>query len=341
MRYVIAVLLAAWVGGAACNATGQVWSDGFDTYTGTKLGNWVEYRGDWIVSATGRAEAEAKFRWQYALQTQRIQRDCALQCLVVYNRGVSHTLQFGGLTLRCNDPAFPGNNAAADLLMVKVQNNDFSNSPDRFDSLWIYELDRTGEDLTSNLQKLTPTFASAMVRMLVIDGRVVARADTNGDGVWEHSVERNVALPPKAGPIGIAGFGGAHVDDFVLFDAVLLDSPLSPKPAPGKTVLLVLRGAPLATYQAAASFGVTGIPVAGGRRIPLALDPLLVLTVSNTLPSVFIGLRGVTDAKGDAQVSIAIPNLAALKGVTFFNAFVNLNAGQISRISNDHAVIIG
>jgi hypothetical protein len=316
----------------------QVWMDPFD-YTGTRLGTWVEYRGDW-QARDRKAEAEAKFRWQYALQTSRVYRDCAVQCRVDYNKGALHTLQFGGVTMRCNGPAFSGNNAGADLLMAKIQNNNFSTYPDRFDSLWIYELDALGEDTTTALRTLTPTFAGATLRMLAVDQRVVARVDTDGDGRWEHQVERIVTLPAKPGPVGIAGFGSAHVDDFKVFDAVCLDDPTRYDPVPGGEVRFQLRGAPNRPYQAAASLGRTGIPVSGGRTIPLGLDALLVLSVSNTLPTVFRQFTGVCDTKGDAAVSIGLPAVPNLKGITLYVAFVNVGNGAVLNISNEHAVTI-
>ncbi len=319
-------------------ADAQVWVDSFD-YSGTQLGTWKEFRGDW-QARNRKAEAEAKFRWQYALQTSRLYRDCALQCRVVYNKGALHTLQFGGLTMRCNNPSFPTNNAGADLLMAKVQNNDFTKYPDTFNSLWVYELDAMGEDYTTALRTLKPTFSSATLRMIALDQRVVARVDTDGDGRWEHQVERLVALPAKPGPVGISGFGGVHVDDFKIFDAVCLDDPNQFNPVPGGEIRFVLRGAPAAPYQAAASLGNSGIPVSGGRTIPLAPDPLLVLSVSNTLPTVFKQFTGVCDVRGDAAISILLPASPGLKGITLHVGFVNLGGGAVLNISNDHAVTI-
>jgi len=42
-----------------------------------------------------------------------------------------HTLQFGGIALRCN--------ASNDTVMVKVRNNSYSTNTTAFDSIWLYE----------------------------------------------------------------------------------------------------------------------------------------------------------------------------------------------------------
>ena len=83
-----------------------------------------------------------------------------------------------------------------------------------------------------------------------------------------------------------------------------------------------------------------GIPVSGGRRIPLWPDNLFAATASNVLPAIFKNFNGILDAKGDAQANIVIPNDQALIGIAFFTAFVNYSGGSILNISNDWQTII-
>lgn len=144
--------------------------------------------------------------------------------------------------------------------------------------------------------------------------------------------EKDLAVVVKAVRKGTKAFRGKQVGD--------IEDPNRFNPVPGGEIRFVLRGAPAVSYQAAASLGNSGIPVSGGRTIPLALDPLLVLSVSNTLPTVFKQFSGVCDARGDAAISIVLPASSGLKGITLHVGFVNLGGGAVLNISNDHAVTI-
>jgi len=65
--------------------------------------------------------------------------------------------------------------------------------------------------------------------------------------------------------------------------------------------------------------------VLGSRQIDLSLDDLLVLSVGNYLPAVFVNYGGVLDASGKAQAAIQIPNLPVLVGVRVHTAFVTVD----------------
>jgi DNA-binding beta-propeller fold protein YncE len=86
----------------------------------------------------------------------------------------------------------------------------------------------------------------------------------------------------------------------------------------------VAASSPNMIYQAAASFteGVRGYSF-GSRYLPLALDPLFFLSVSN--PAVFQGFSGVTDGAGTAKGAVLIPNAPALAGLFFSIGFVTVN----------------
>lgn len=99
-------------------------------------------------------------------------------------------------------------------------------------------------------------------------------------------------------------------------------------PRVGTTVFVDLAAEPDAWYQLAASFGTRpGIDL-GSRNIPLNPDALLVLTLSNQLPGVFQNLAGYLNARGEARAWMVIPNAAGLVGVSFYMAFVTLDAVQ-------------
>jgi hypothetical protein len=96
---------------------------------------------------------------------------------------------------------------------------------------------------------------------------------------------------------------------------------------PGTTVTLDLASPSDAgrVYQLASSLGTGPIPI-GLRRLNLSPDNLLVITVFNQLPTVFVGYAGTFDTNGKAKASINIPNLPALTGIRVNSAFVTLDA---------------
>jgi len=113
---------------------------------------------------------------------------------------------------------------------------------------------------------------------------------------------------------------------------------------PGKTQTLNFSDptSPGLAYLAAASFGnKPGIPV-GGRTIPLNPDPLFALTVGG-LPPYLNGYAGMLDSNGVSRGSITTPNVPALIGLRFFNAFVVPDPNSphgIKTISNAHEVLV-
>ncbi|MBN2490150.1 MAG: hypothetical protein JXQ29_04815 [Planctomycetes bacterium] len=94
----------------------------------------------------------------------------------------------------------------------------------------------------------------------------------------------------------------------------------------GGTVKLALTALSDAgrSYQVASSLG-TGPTAIGYRQLGLSPDGLFVLTVSDRLPAVFQGYRGVIEPGGRAAASIAIPAASALIGLTIHSAFVTLD----------------
>lgn len=299
----------------------QLWMEPFN-YTGTTLGSWAEYLGDW-TAVNNMAQSEQKGAYQYLVQPNRVFQDCALECYVEYNTSSVNKLQFGGVTFRCNNPA--GN---TDLIHVKVQDNDSSGD---FDSIWLY--DRPGGSTAKT--SITPVFLKCTVRMLSIGTRIVAQVDSDMDGKWDHVLTRATTIAVKPGPVGLCAYGGALMDDFEVFDGVLLDDVASPTPQPGAVVKFVMRGKASAAYQAACSFGTRGFVLPDGRIVPLTVDGLFFASIA-----AFPGFGGLLDANGDGTLQVAIPKAAGLVGLTFYTAFVNYDGTGILNISNDHQVTI-
>jgi len=95
-------------------------------------------------------------------------------------------------------------------------------------------------------------------------------------------------------------------------------------------------------YVLAASLSNAGIPI-GTKVIPLGVDALLLLTVTNALPFIFQQYHGVLDSTGKASATLAVPNVASLKGVQLHHAFVVIDFNQpqaIGTVSNGLPVTI-
>lgn len=81
----------------------------------------------------------------------------------------------------------------------------------------------------------------------------------------------------------------------------------------------------LMPYVLAASFSnLFGIRLPDGRKIPLDVDPLMVMSLN--VPGIFQGFQGILNASGVADATLNVPNILTLKGVKFRIAFVTLNS---------------
>jgi len=77
------------------------------------------------------------------------------------------------------------------------------------------------------------------------------------------------------------------------------------------------------------------------RVIPLNMDPLLILSLTN--PAVFFNYIGILDATGHSTALINIPNRPPLVGITIYTAFFTLRQGapsQIGAISEEETMTI-
>ncbi len=94
-------------------------------------------------------------------------------------------------------------------------------------------------------------------------------------------------------------------------------------PRVGQTVTLDVTstGAAGEQYIFASSLSANnGIILPGGRLLPIDLDGLFGVTVNNSLPGIFMNYRGTLDDKGQATLSVAIPNINAFVGISFYTA---------------------
>lgn len=319
------VVIALVVIASSAAVTAQSWSDAFNYPAGTIVGNWVEHLKDWQATGTA-AMAQDIANYQHMTQPKQVHRDCCVECVASYNTAATSSLQFGGVIIRANNPG--AGSFGSDLIHVKYQG-----SGGNFSIVYLYENNATG-GLSAVNTSAGPS-PSGRLRVLAIDNRVIAQVDTNQDGKWDAQVTKTVSLPVKSGPVGVCGYGGALVDTYRVFNAVLAAAVGSPAPNPGNTIQLVMRGSPRAPYIVGLSLGKGPIGLSPVVGIPLSYDPVLVASLSGA----FLGFRGVLDVSGDGAFKIPIPKIPQLVGITFYTGFVNAQPG-ITHISNDHEVTI-
>jgi len=104
---------------------------------------------------------------------------------------------------------------------------------------------------------------------------------------------------------------------------------------PGTTITFTLMATSDAglPYQMGSSLGNGPIPI-DTRQLGLSPDTLLVLSVSNALPSIFQNYIGLLDATGMATAKLNIPNIPALKGVRIYTAFLTLKGTAPSGVQS-------
>jgi hypothetical protein len=115
----------------------------------------------------------------------------------------------------------------------------------------------------------------------------------------------------------------------------LVTVPLTPEPKPGGYMAIGLHsaGAPFKQYVCASSLSAwLGIPMPGKRVLPLDFDNLVVITVQNLLPQVFVNYTGVLDASGRATLFVYVPPDPLLAGITIYTAGITLDPNAVGGV---------
>ena len=88
-------------------------------------------------------------------------------------------------------------------------------------------------------------------------------------------------------------------------------------------------------YQVGLSFSNNvGIPVGPVGTVPLDFDNLLIISVTNLLPQLFVNFGNALDVRGEATAQFNIPPLLALVGIDFHAAAVTYDAKGVNSITN-------
>lgn len=178
--------------------------------------------------------------------------------------------------------------------------------------------------------------------MFVEFGGALAVDGAGNAYVGGRTTSPETTLPVTVGP-DLTKNGPLGLDAFVA-KVALVRLEAGGAPRPGGLVSFTLTssddgGLP---YVLGSSFGTGPIPI-GARKLGLAVDDLLVLTVNSELPTVFVGYQGVIGAHGRAAAKINLPAIPALVGRRIHTAFVTVSAKAafgIQSISNTYSFTI-
>jgi hypothetical protein len=113
----------------------------------------------------------------------------------------------------------------------------------------------------------------------------------------------------------------------------------------GCPIRMTFRSPPAATLQYFAGCALAstpGLPVEWCREIPLAIDPLLLLSLCGP-PPVFNGFCGVLDMNGDATGFLQTPASPGLVGFSFWTAFATITwgSGRVYSVSEARSITLG
>lgn len=310
----------------AASLSAQQFTETFSFPDGPVIPGWTQQNLTWQVKGQRLIPTGGKSFHYITIDRFPNVADCVVDVDVYYPAIVG--LHYGGTCAR-----HPGGTGENGLVMIKLQDNS-SVGNGFYNTLWMYERPGGATAVTTGINTL-----AARVRLIVKGRTCWGQLDGNKDGVYEVSTPARpfaAATTLNSGLVGCDGYNGAEMDNFSFFDSVVLaDATTAPKI--GTTYKMTLA-APLVggnptPYVFGLSLGNAGVPLGGGRAIPLSIDPLLVASLG-------AGFGGMlTAAQPEGVVSLPIPNDAGLVGLQVFAAGFTIDGSKplsIGAISNDH-----
>lgn len=310
----------------AAPAAAQQFIETFNLPNGPVIPGWTARNtGTWSI-VNGRLTKSGGTSPDFLTKDGLTALNCVLDVEAFY--GTTNGVQHGGLTARHN-----GTNSTTPSLYCKIQDNGGTFDLDR---VYIYEAGGFGSITVA----ITPV-ATAFIRMIVLDNEVTMLIDGDKNGVFEQTLgPRALTTMLAAGGVGCSITTNCQLDNFEFFDGVLAPQAGSlPRIGTTYRVRFATPTPANTPWFAAFALGNGGIPI-GNRAVPLALDPLLMVTLANAGA---FGLTGLTAANGDGTLAFPIPNDPALVGLAFFAGAMTIDATQpfgIGTISQDLHVVI-
>jgi hypothetical protein len=127
--------------------------------------------------------------------------------------------------------------------------------------------------------------------------------------------------------------------DLVVYGSRMLTGRSRPRRGQVYGLRLSIPSESARPYVAAAALSVRqGIPLPGGRRIPV--DPDALFFLSQHAPALFVGFRGILDGQGTANLLIRLPFIPALAGLRFHVAAATYDGGGIRVVTEPLGVVI-
>jgi hypothetical protein len=319
-KNVVFAILVLGVFGWAAGA--QQFMDGFNYPSGTTIPGYTEHVGDW--KATGaEVQGQSGKVGQTLIHNQIQGKDACVEVLAIFDPLSPTNIQRAGPIAR-----FTGSGSSASYFYLKVQDNG---SPyNGFDYYFVYY--QGGSSVMSGAM---PETKKARVRLQVVDEganvNVQVYIDTDMDGLWNVVASRTSTngLGVKGG-VGINGSQSVMADDFKFFNATLY---LAGTPKVGTSVNLKGRASANQPYVGGCSFGHTGTPLTPSQAIPIDLDNLFALSITN--PVIFGNFLGLTDGNGDFTMTLNIPAIPQLAGITIWSTAVTATVQGIMEIAPD------
>jgi len=331
-RFVILCLAMVLIAGSA---TAQWFIDPFGYPPGTTIPGYTEQRGDWMATGS-TVQSNAATTFQELTNDTWTDKDVCVETVAIYDMAAPNLMYTGPIA------RYTGSGASANFFMIKLQDN--SSPRDGFDRWFAYFYNGSSfspvATSPSYYADISPPTKRARVRLQVIeestDVRVQLFLDTDVDGKWDATREwRSTYGIGSTGKIGICGYRNAIADDLKYFNATLY---LADPPKVGNFARLIGRGLPNETYVGACSFGHSGFPVGPGHVVPLDLDPLFWTSLAT--PVIFQNFVGITSATGGFTMSLNIPPIPQLAGITIWSSAAVITANGFQEIAPDVEITI-
>lgn len=340
LRLAVAVLAAL----SAPTFAQQLVFDDFNRANSTNLGpNWSETNGDFVIDAD-----QARGNVTFANDTWMVHTGFAKpytqsKARMNFARYPNDNLFAAGLVIGADPNTWSG-------VAILVQDNDLDGS---FDRIFFHAAVNAGawfSQPTPVFYDLPQEITAGQLTVWTQDGgdRAVARVeDNNGNLIGTYSATGIVGTPfaPTGTRAGVWVRSRTRIDDFYALEHRPLDaypSSLSVASGGSQTIDLTFGSAHAGrNYLLLSSLGTStpGVWIGGGVLLPLAIDPVLIWTASNSNTPPYTNSLGALDAVGHARARFSLPaaSLPSLAGVTLHHAAIAIHPTNVPAAATNTA----